>query len=207
MGGKASILLVLGFSMIFLVIGFNFGSLSTKSVENNIEYFSNSKSHNIAVSGANIALNHLFNDKDWDAGISNLSFDNGIINVTVNSDSSYKVVTSTGVFEDSESQVIVKLQPSSYAKFAWYSGNMSSKVFVTGDTVWGPFHTQSKLNTNGDPVFWGKVTSLKGLSITKGNPKFYGGYESGIDVPLPVNYQFTNEKSMAIAGVVNHECS
>ena len=204
MGGKASILLVLGFSMIFLVIGFNFGSLSTKSVENNIEYFSNSKSHNIAVSGANIALNHLFNDKDWDAGISNLSFDNGIINVTVNSDSSYKVVTSTGVFEDSESQVIVKLQPSSYAKFAWYSGNMSSKVFVTGDTVWGPFHTQSKLNINGDPVFWGKVTSLKGLSITKGNPKFYGGYESGIDVPLPVNYQFTNEKSMAIDGVVNH---
>ena len=27
------------------------------------------------------------------------------------------------------------LQPSSYAKFGWYTGNMSSKIFITGDTV------------------------------------------------------------------------
>jgi hypothetical protein len=203
MGGKASILLVLGFSLIFLVAGTNFWNLSTRSVENNIDYFANGKAHNIAVSGANIALQSIFQDKDWDDGISGLSFDGGEINVSVVSDSAFKIVTSSGTFEGIEHEVIVKLQPSSYAKFAWYAGNMSSKDFITGDTVWGPFHTQSKLNIDGDPVFWGKVTSLKGLNIADGDPKFYGGYESGIDVPLPVNYQFTQEKSMAVDGVVN----
>jgi len=203
MGGKASILLVLGFSLIFLVAGTNIWNLSTQSVTNNVEYFSNTKAHNIAVSGANMALHEIFEDKDWESGYSNLAFDDGTIDVEVIADSNYKIVKSVGTFEDAVSEVIVKLQPSSYAKFAWYSGNMSSKVFITGDTVWGPFHTQSRLNIDGDPVFWGKVTSLKGMNISSGDPKFYGGYESGIDVPLPTNYQFTKEKQMAIDGVDN----
>ncbi len=203
MGGKASILLVLGFSLIFLVAGSNFWNLSTRSVENNIVYFTESKAHNIAVSGANMALHEIFEDKDWDEGFSDLEFDGGVIDVTITKDSNYTIIESNGGFDGSAKDVIVKLQPSSYAKFAWYAGNMSSKVFISGDTVWGPFHSQSKLNIDGDPVFWGKVTSLKGLNIADGDPKFYGGYESGIDVPLPVNYQFTQEKSMAVDGVVN----
>ncbi len=37
MGGKAAMLLVLGFSLIFLVFGSNFNSLSTRSVDNNTD--------------------------------------------------------------------------------------------------------------------------------------------------------------------------
>lgn len=83
---------------------------------------------------------------------------------------------------------------------------MSSKIFITGDTVWGPFHTQSQLNIGGDAVFWGKVTTLKGLNLTDktASPKFFGGIEHGVDIPLPVNYQFDKEREAAIDGVDWH---
>ena len=203
MNGKASILIVLGFSLIFLVMGHNFGNISIKAVENNVDYFEDLMAHNIAVSGANMALNEMFIDKDWVTGYHNLTLNNGLLNVKVGDLGGYmKEVVSIGKYEDASRTVNVKLQPSSYAKFAWYCGNMNSKVFISGDTLWGPFHVQSRLNIDGSPVFWGKTTTLKGLNLKAGSdPKFYGGFESGVDIPLPVNYQFTKEKSIALDGV------
>lgn len=208
MGGKAAILLVLGFSIIFLVIGYNFGNLSNRAVDNSSDYFEESMAHQIAISGANMALNEIFNDSLWNSGYSNVDLNQGKLNLTVTDSVLTKIITSKGTFNGVDKTVVIVLQPSSYAKFAWYVGNMSSKQFVTGDTVWGPFHTQSAINIGGDPVFMGKVTTLKGLSPgetqMKANgydPKFYGGYEAGVDIPLPVNYQFTEERQAAIDGL------
>lgn len=209
MGGKASVLIILSFSVIFLFLGHNFNNVSTSSVDNTVGYYSKSMAHHIAVSGANIALNQVFLDNTWSTGYSNLSFQEGIINVTVKDTSSdVRIIRSEGTYNGNTETVVIKLQPSSYAKFAWYTGNMSSKLFLTGDTIWGPFHSQSKINIGGDPVFWGKVTTLKGLSHNENqmksqgyNPKFYGGYESGVDIPLPNNYQFSDEKQTALDGV------
>ncbi len=83
MGGKAAVLLVLGFSLIFLTIGYNFGNLSTRAGTNMADYYIETKAHNIAVSGANMAANELFMDKTWETGYQNLSFDGGSINVYV----------------------------------------------------------------------------------------------------------------------------
>ncbi|MDX1702328.1 MAG: hypothetical protein R3250_16995, partial [Melioribacteraceae bacterium] len=62
------------------------------------------------------------------------------------------------------------------------------------------------LNIGGDAIFWGKTTTLKGLNFTNktADPKFYGGVEHGVDIPLPVNYQFDAERNAAIDGEVNH---
>jgi len=83
MGGKAAMLLVLGFSLIFLVFGQNFNSLSTRSVENFNDYYTKTMAHNIAVAGANFAANAVFMDKTWEDGYTNLSYQGGIINVYV----------------------------------------------------------------------------------------------------------------------------
>jgi len=83
MGGKAAMLLVLGFSLIFLVFGNNFNNLSTRSVENNTNYYVHNMSHNIALAGANIASNKVFMDKTWDAGFEDLQYQGGLINVYV----------------------------------------------------------------------------------------------------------------------------
>jgi hypothetical protein len=200
MGGKASILLVLGFSLIFLVAGHNFGNLSNRAVENLADYYSKTKAYNLAVSGANMAATQLFLDKNWNGAITDLPFDGGHINVTLQKTLKLIKLISKGTYNSETKTVIVAFRPSNFAKFAWYSGNMNSKVFVTGDTIWGPFHTQSKLNTEGEPVFWGKASSKKGLSAKHGTPNFYGGYESGVDIPLPVNYQFTEQETLAKDG-------
>ncbi len=207
MGGKGTILIVLGFTISFLAFGRNFLNLTTRSSENVVDYYSETKAHNIAVSAANFACNELFLDRDWDEGFSETDFQGGEYKVEIKDtlvDS--KIVEATGYYNDLVDVVRIVLQPSSYAKFAWYTGNMSSKIFITGDTVWGPFHTQSQLNIGGDAVFWGKVTTLKGLNYSDNDadPKFYGGVEHGVDIPLPVNYQFDTERNAAIDGVDNH---
>ncbi len=83
MGGKAAMLLVLGFSLIFLVFGNNFNSLTTRAVINQSDYYTETMAHNIAVAGANLAANAVFMNKSWDAGYNKLPYQGGIINVYV----------------------------------------------------------------------------------------------------------------------------
>lgn len=83
MGGKAALLLVLGFSIIFLVFGQNFLGISNRSIENVSKYYNDTQAYNIANAGANMAANAIFMDKYWDAGFTNLSFAGGTINVYV----------------------------------------------------------------------------------------------------------------------------
>lgn len=99
MGGKAAMFLVMGFSIIFLVFGNNFNNLSTRSVDNNSNYYVNNMAHNIAVAGANLAANNVFMDKTWDAGYYHLPYQGGIINVYVTNPlgSSSKVKVCHGV--------------------------------------------------------------------------------------------------------------
>ncbi len=202
MSGKSTLLIVLGFSLIFLIGGSNLGKLTIKSVDNSVLYYEENIAHNIAKSGANMALNQIFINSDWRDGYKNIALNDGDLTVeAIDIGTDLIQVTSYGYYNDVTKRTVVKLQPSSFAKFAWYTGIMNSKEFITGDTIWGPFHTQSGLNVNGAPVFWGKVTSKKGLSMTKGSdPKFYGGFETGVDIEMPVNYQFDEQQAAALNG-------
>ena len=235
MGGKAALLLVLGFSLIFLVIGHNFNNLSVNAVDNLTDYYVESMAHNLAVSGANLAASQVFMDKTWDTGYKDLSFNGGIINVyisnpeaagagskvtichippgnpaaqhTISVSSSAVpahlahgdylgscgepiqpdevIIISEGTFNGVTKAVTVRLRPSHFSKFGNFYKTVSAAP-ATGDTFNGPFHTNGKLTTYGTPVFWGKVTTRNGLSLQGApkDPKFYGGYESGIDIPL-----------------------
>lgn len=249
MGGKASILLVLGFSLIFLVVGHNFNNLSLRSVDNSTNYFKNQKAYNIAVSGANMAANQIFMDKTWEAGYSNLAFDGGTINVYVSNninnagktilchippgnpsarhtimvgsaaavnahlahgdhlgicesdslDTQMATIISEGTYQGVTRTVIVELRPSYFSKFGNYYSSISAYP-ATGDTFNGPFHVNAKLTTYGTPVFWGKVTTRTGLTLqgSPKNPKFYGGYESGVDIPL--QFDTTGFRTAAVSG-------
>lgn len=235
MGGKAAILIVLGFSMIFLVVGQNFSSLTTRAVDNYSGYYETTKAYDLAVSGANMAANQIFMDKTWDAGYQNLSFDGGIINVYVSNteagtggkvlichkphgnpnakvsiyvptdavpahlahgdylgscdggtyNTQKAVIVSEGTYNGLTKVVTVELRPSNFAKFGNYYYTMSAYP-ATGDTFEGPFHVNGWLTTYGSPVFWGKATSAKGLRMLgqPKDPKFYGGYEDGVNIPM-----------------------
>jgi len=193
MAGKAALFLVLGFSIIFLTIGKNFGGLSTRAVDNLTDYYTETVAHDIAVSGANMAANKVFLDPTWTAGYHDVSYANGNLNVTVNVVDAFKnirQINSVGSFNGVTSNVSVTLQPSKFSKFAYYSISEGGTIYwITGDTVWGPFHTQDYLRVSGNPVFWGKATTKRKLikNPSSSQPKFYGGFEKGVDLPLPTD--------------------
>ena len=247
MGGRASMLLVLGFCLIFMTMGTNFNKMTVKSIEGYGNYFNASMAYYIAVTGANMAANQIFVDKTWGAGYSNLSFNGGYLNVYINNTiagTSGKVeichippgnagarhtlwidasalsahlahgdylgqcdsavsshqqtatIISEGTYSGVTKTIVVELRPSSYAKYGNYY-SASSVSLGTGDTLSGPFHTNGTLYTNGTPVFWGKVTAKIGVvkSGSPADPKFYGGFESGIN--MPNNFDTTGLRNTA----------
>ena len=207
MAGKATFLVIIGFTLIFMVAIKNFGRISTGAVGNMVDYYTEMISHNIAVSGANLASNQIFVDPTWTAGYSDKSFSGGKLNVDVQIIDAYKNVreiTAVGTYHGMTSTVKVTLSPSKFSKFAYYSVSEGGTIWWTGsDTVWGPFHTQDYLRAAYHPVFYGKASSLKSL-LYKTNkktdkPYFLGGYESGVNLPMPTD-AVDNMEAAADAG-------
>ena len=195
MSGKATILVIAGFSLLFLVIAKNFGDVSNRAVDNFINYHKETVSHSIAVSGANIAANQIFLDPTWDDGFSNLPFQGGELDISLQVIDPYqniRQVTAQGTFDGHTSTVRVKFAPSKFSKFAYYSVSEGGTIWWTGnDTVWGPFHTQDYMRVYRHPVFYGKATTRRKLiyytSQSMDKPYFFGGYEQGVDLPLPTD--------------------
>jgi hypothetical protein len=200
--GRTAILMVIGVTAMFLFFGRTMSDVATESIDNAIVYYENTQRYNIAVAGANLACNHIFENNSWRDGFTAMEFNGGLINVTLFDSASGKVlVTSTGSYQTETHTVKVLLAPSSFAKFAMYSGNVSAAAKLrTGDTINGAIHFNNKLVTQGGPVFIEKAT-MGSLQTTSGTPKFLGGYQSGVNIPFP-NYQPSADaiKTAATAG-------
>ena len=225
MGGKALLLVVMGFSLITMISDKDMNFSSTRTVDNMANYYLDMNAHNIAVSGANMGANQIFLDPTWTAGFNHVSFDGGTINVSVDildATKNVRRIVSIGTYKDMSDTVLVTLQPSKFSKFAYYSVSEGGTIYwTTGDTVWGPIHTQDYLNVSGTPVFMDKTTSLLGLKSQNGywqysgygwhrtkvwvstdTPQFVGGFESGVDKPLP-SESVSDVQTDALAGGYN----
>ncbi|MFI5237308.1 MAG: hypothetical protein ACHQLA_05170 [Ignavibacteriales bacterium] len=193
MSGKATLLLIVGFSLLFLVVSKNFGDVSNRAVDNFVNYHMETVAHDIAVSGANIAANQIFMDPTWDDGYSDLPFQDGNMDISVQILDPFKnirQITSTGNFQGHTSTVQVKLAPSKFSKFAYYSVSEGGTIWWIGsDTVWGPFHTQDYMRVKSHPVYFGKATTKRNMiyytSEAADKPRFFGGYDQGVNLPLP----------------------
>jgi hypothetical protein len=77
------------------------------------------------------------------------------------------------------------------SKYFWYTDDEKGVFWITGDTVWGPMHTNKTLKTKGKPVFYGKVTAFLGISPEPWKPaskaEFLGGWEIGMEVDMPTD--------------------
>jgi hypothetical protein len=200
--------MVLGFSTALLMIGSNISKVSSAGMENYAIYNDAAISHAIAGAGINLAARALYEDPNWTQGFSNKSFGGGKFNVTViDLGNERKRVTALATYAGYTRSVSVVVQPSSFSRYAYYSSDDQNGYWITGDTVWGPFHCNNYLNVAGTPVFEGRATCLKGMNNYQGlaRPKFLGGYDQGIDVKLPLNLLRTKQKAQAGGRVFNGE--
>jgi hypothetical protein len=199
MTGKAILLVVIGFSLTLLVLGHKFGSLSNRAVDNYVSYQKETVAHNIAISGANIAANEIYMNPGWDDGYS-IPFQGGHLDVTVTMIDpvlGYREITSRGTFDNTSSEIKLRIAPSNFSEYAYYSTYERSSPTSTGtiwwtgkDTVWGPFHTQDNLNVALHPSFLGARTSHKGAINYQTNkstdsPVITGIYEAGRNLEIP----------------------
>ena len=193
MGGKAALLLVLGFSLIFMVAGRNFNSLATSTVDNFTNYYSDSKAHHLAASGVNLVTNQIFLNGAMADQTFNYTFDQGTISVTlstINVFQNIKQLLSVGTYGNTTSTIRIILKPSVFSKYAYFSHSEGANIWwTTSDTVWGPLHTNGQLRVADRPVFMGKVT-LDGSIVKYSNnahPQFLGGVQTGVHVTIPGN--------------------
>jgi hypothetical protein len=194
--GRGALIMVLGATFSLLIYSGDSYNFANMSYQNYQAYFDSTTAHNIAVSGANVGANEVFENPTWNAGYSNIPFDSGSYTVTVRkfpTDTVNIEIISTGTYGSQTDSVLVVLSPSNFAKYGVYLANMSGVEWYTGDSVFGPMHVNGTMNVGGTPVFEGKVTTLSGTSpatLPSGStkPVFAGGYQSGVNVPLPLTF-------------------
>ncbi len=197
MVGKATLLVILGFSAIFGIASQYWNRTSTRAIDNFVDYYNSTAAHDIAVSAANIGADSLFVWQSYKNLDMSGSFSNGrysvrttIANINGINYSAIVAVGSypgrSGVINDT---VRVLLKSRSFNEYAFFSVNENNTNWITKDTLWGPFHTQGEIFVSGKPVFYGKVTNLtpKFKSSWSDKPYFYGGYQSGVSVEMPTD--------------------
>ncbi|MCL4540222.1 MAG: hypothetical protein M1378_11615 [Bacteroidetes bacterium] len=196
MVGRGTLIIILGFSLVFALAGRYWERTSNESVDNFVEYYDQTVAHNIAVSAANVAADSIFLNPSAASLSMSGSFSSGTFTISTSPYDKFGVtdmlLTSVGSYGTTKiirDTVQVLFSPYSFSKYAFFSVNESNVYWITGDTMWGPYHTESKMSISGSPVFYGKVTTKLGtnpkLPSKNASPYFYGGYESGVSISLP----------------------
>ena len=206
--GRNAIYLAMGFTMLCLMSGLNMSRVSVDAFRNAISYQETTNIHNIAQAGTNFACNQLFTTPNWRTGFQNVPFGGGTFTVTVNmvvngTDSSRIQVITGAAYEGQTDSVKILLQPSLFSKFAYFSDNEPSTIsWTTGDTVWGPYHSNTSLYVSGNPVFNGKATAHGGVvkNSNPSNPVFNGGFQSGITITMPSDLSALQGKAQQAGG-------
>ena len=189
MGGKASLVLILGFSFLMAYAILNLSTAGTRSVENMSAYSSMTASHNLALAGANVGLAKLYRDTTWGSSgsstvsqsFSGLPF-NGSFSATASLVSQGKMLRSVSAFpaggttyRDTVEVILNTSASNSFSLFAWMTNLENGVFWITGDSVWGRIHSNDNLTVSGSPAFLQKVTTSKGFIPPLGKSQVIGG--------------------------------
>ena len=201
--GRSSVIYVIGLTLIVGLVLNNIAHNSFHSMDVYIAYYGSTQVHNIAVSTANVGTSYLLNYSAFPAnfGVDFFGGHDSIVYipdvpqtgwVTVRSMAWSGVTDQNGlIFRDTVDGVFKHVQ---FAKFSWFTESETNGYRapdgtlgpyfgvddwkITGDSVYGPAHTNGRFNLDGTPYFDEKVTS--GLAPNLGpsaNPIFHGGIE------------------------------
>lgn len=196
MVGRGTLIVILGFSIIFGLSAQYWNRERVEATENLMQYYNSTTVHNITVSAANIGADSLF----WDYNTTNLSLSGNLSGGTYNVSTSLMpgsdsdvTLTASGSYNGLDDSVIVLLRRYYFSMFDVYVETMSGTAWATGDTLHGPLHVEGDINTDGSPVFEGEVTVAGKLNASPtyspgpppSGPVFEDNLLTGVSVPMP----------------------
>jgi len=189
MGGKASLILILGFTFLMAYAILNLSTAGTRSVDNMSAYTAMTASHNLALAGANVGLAKLYRDTTWGSpgpstvsqSFTGLPF-NGSFSATASLVPQGKMLRSVSAYpaggttyRDTVEIILANNTNNSFSLFAWMTNLENGVFWITGDSVWGRVHSNDNLTVSGSPVFMQKVTTSKGFIPPLGKSQVIGG--------------------------------
>jgi len=212
--GKSSIVYVMGLSCLIAISLRNISDSSTSSMDAYTNYYARTMAHNVVAAGANVAVGKFLRDTTLTGGTFSIgggSVTYGFQNasdseVTMTATSVLNVETGIGADRGAKRDtIVVSMIRPSFAMYGWFtnqeingykdsSGALSPfsgapDWKITGDSVWGPAHTNGHFNLAGSPYFHDRVTGGSSPTIIKfkptDKPVFDNGNQWGIKVDRP----------------------
>lgn len=221
MFGKGALIYVAGFAIVFGIYQAKLGTLSVSAADNFNSYYMETLVHESAVSAINYAINDIWANNTTSASYT-IAADPCTSSVTVTAISSdtvqVKIVTQGSYFDDeywiqhnTQKPVIDSIRAlfagqKGLAQYFWYTNTNIGQEFASGDSVYGPIHTNSTFRWKQNPIFMGKVTATKFAGNPGNAPDvFLGGYEAGVSIPMPTD--MTDVQNLALSGNGGHPTS
>ncbi len=219
MGGKASLLLVIAFSTIFLVMGINISRSTVDSEDNIIDYYTKIELNNNVRSINQFALLQVINALNtqkyipgetgtFKTKIGNYDFD---VSTTEAVDSKVGINYRINILAKGENGSFKYDKSTNYYIFrsnlqdyAYFSNNEGGNIwFGSGDVISGKFYVNDNLRITGSPVFYERAYHAKDIITDswggKPNPDFKKGEEKKI-IEFPAVQNLNDFKSKASAG-------
>ncbi|OQX88774.1 hypothetical protein B6D60_01175 [candidate division KSB1 bacterium 4484_87] len=200
--GRYVAFIIMGFFISTSTLRMQANRYTSASVNNFSTKYKKLVLRNIANTGATVALNALTVNINTTAGVSNRPLDGGTYSYFIerqqddpNLGPTEIRVTSISRFLGMTDTIIVLLTRPSFSRYAYFTNHEGNIWFATGDTIYGPCHTNTYFQMMGQPVFYGKVTSSRVYNSHSPyrkyyhgstNPQFLGGTEWGVpELPMP----------------------
>jgi hypothetical protein len=204
MAGRGSLIVILGFSIVFGIASMYWNRTSNQATTNYIDYYDTTTAYNIALAAANIMCDTVYFAGWGDSTISmaTKNFAGGLPDSTRGT---YTIKNSTVWYRGCEyvlamaigtyittigdtdrDTVQVLFEPRNFAGYADFSQNENGLPWMPGDTINGPFHTNDALDidstSDGYPIFTQKASSVGNINqASYGNDSriFRKGYQHG----------------------------
>jgi hypothetical protein len=221
--GKGALLTVFAFILAFSTFQVKMSENVLSTSDNFVNNFMETLIHETSLTAMNFAIN-----KVWDEKVKDTTFmvraNHCSSNVDIRKPGTDTVrikVKTWGKAFDRDHNTFVSKEDSISAYFAynmpisryfWFTNNEGNVYWTTGDTVWGPMHTNTVIKTWGAPVFYGKTTAKSGITPNplskKNKAKFYGGWEVGVENEIPTDMSHLIDAATAGNGgaPVNTKC-
>jgi len=204
--GRSSIVYVIGLTIIVGLALRVVSGNSARSMDVFLDYYGLTQVHDIANSGANVGTNYLLGSSVFPAnfGVTFFGGRDSIIYLQDFPDSERVTLRSVAwtssldvyghPFRDTVEAVFKHAQ---FAKYSWFTENEVDGYMapdgtngpyygaddwkITGDSVWGPAHTNGRFNLDGTPYFDALITSFQTPNLgPSAHPVYNVGLISGV---------------------------